>query len=77
MTPRNDRIDQKLEERNRRFSSDFERVNDEDNLDTREISHDIEEGDEDYDDEELENEELTEADFDIDDEDDEEEERLN
>lgn len=77
MTPRKDGIDQNLEERNRRFSSDFERVNDEDNLDTRDISHDIEEGDEDYDDEELENEELTEADFDIDNEDEEEEERLN
>lgn len=37
-------------------SSDQSRVNDEDNLDTREIAHDIEEGDEDYDDEELERE---------------------
>ncbi len=73
MTPRKDGIDQHLDERNRQVSSDFERVNDEENLDTRDISHDIEEGDEDYDDEELENEELTEADFDIDDEEDEEE----
>ena len=76
MTPRKDGIDQHLEERNRQVSSDFERINDEDNLDTREISHDIEEGDEDYDDEELENDELTEEDFDIDD-DEEEEEELN
>lgn len=30
------------------------KVNDEDNLDTRNIAHDIEEGDEDYDDEQLE-----------------------
>ncbi len=37
-------------------ASDQSRVNDEDNLDTREIAHDIEEGDEDYDDEELERE---------------------
>jgi hypothetical protein len=37
-------------------SSDQSRVNDEDNLDTREIAHNIEEGDEDYDDEELERE---------------------
>ena len=76
MTPRKDGIDQHLEERNRQVSSDFERINDEDNLDTREISHDIEEGVEDYDDEELENDELTEEDFDIDD-DEEEEEELN
>jgi|GEM_PF-6612834 len=33
-------------------SSDSSRVNDEDNLDTRNISSDVEEGDEDYDDEE-------------------------
>jgi hypothetical protein len=52
---------QNPEERNRTLSSDFERVNDEENLDIREISHDIEEGDEDYDDEEL-----TEDDFDVD-----------
>lgn len=59
---RKDGSDQNLEERNRTvLSSDYERVNDEDNLDTREISHNIEEGDEDYDDEEL-----TEEDFDID-----------
>jgi len=51
--------------------SDANRINDEDNLDTREISNEIEEGDEDYDDEELD-----EADFDIDEdeEDDEDEE---
>ena len=38
-------------------STDSSRVNEEDNLDTRSISSDIEEGDEDYDDEELEDEE--------------------
>jgi hypothetical protein len=73
MAPRKDGSNQNLEERNRGFSSDYERVNDEDNLDTREISHDIEEGDEDYDDEESDNEELTEADFDIDGDEDEDE----
>jgi hypothetical protein len=74
MVTRKDGINQNLEERNRGVSSDYERVKDEDNLDTREISHDVEEGDEDYDDEELENEELTEDDFDVDDDDEEEEE---
>ena len=62
---RKDGSDQNLDEK-KMTSSNYERVNDEDNLDTREISHDIEEGDEDYDDEEL-----TEDDFEIDDEDDE------
>lgn len=52
---------QNSEEKNRTLFSDFERVNDEDNLDTRKISNDIEEGDEDYDDEEL-----TEDDFAVD-----------
>lgn len=66
---RKDGSDQNLDERNKMTSSNYERVNDEDNLDTREISHNIEEGDEDYDDEEL-----TEDDFEIDDEDDEEDE---
>ena len=62
MTPtRKDSSDQNLEERDRTLSSNYERVNDEGDLDTREISHDIEEGDEDYDDEEL-----TEEDFDVD-----------
>jgi len=65
MAPRKDGINRNLEERNRTLSSNYERVNDEDNLDTREISHDIEEGDEDYDDEEL-----TDADFEIDGEED-------
>jgi hypothetical protein len=74
MTPRKDGVDHHLDGRNRQVSSDFEKVNDEENLDTRDISPDIEEGDEDYDDEELENDELTEADFDIDGEDDEDEE---
>lgn len=49
-------------------SSDASSVNDEENLDTRFVSNDVEEGDEDYDDE------LTEADFDIDDQEEEEDE---
>jgi len=77
MTPRKDGIDRHLEERNRPVSSDYERVNDEDNLDTRDISHDIEEGDEDYDDEEIDNDdELTEADFEVDGDDEDEEEEI-
>ena len=72
MAIRKDGVNQNLEERN--LSTEYNRVNDEDHLDTRDISHNIEEGDEDYDDEEMENEELTEEDFDIDgDEEDEEE----
>ena len=51
------------------LASDNVDVNDEENLDTRNVAHDIEEGDEDYDDEELDEE-----DFDIDEEDDEDEE---
>jgi hypothetical protein len=74
MATRKDGVNQNLEERDRNLSSDYQRVNDEDHLDTREISHNIEEGDEDYDDEELENEELTEADFEIDGDEDEEDE---
>lgn len=73
MVQRKDGIDQNLEDRNRTVSSDYERINDEENLDTRNISQDIEEGDEDYDDEESENDELTEEDFDIDEDEDEEE----
>jgi hypothetical protein len=73
MIQRKDGSDQNLEGRNATVSSDFERVNDEDNLDTRNISNEIEEGDEDYDDEESENDELTEADFEIDDDEEEEE----
>jgi hypothetical protein len=73
MIQRKDGSDQNLEGRNATVSSDFERVNDEDNLDTRNISNEIEEGDEDYDDEESENDELTEADFEIDEDEDEEE----
>ena len=61
MATRKDGSNQNLEERNRMFSSDKERVSDESNLDTREISHDIEEADKDFDDDEL-----TEDDFDID-----------
>ena len=74
MATRKDGVNQNLEERNRNVSSDYERVNDEENPDTRKISNEIEEGDEDYDDEELEDEELTEDDFEIDEEDDDEEE---
>ena len=62
-----------LEERSSNTANDINRINDEDNLDTREVSNEVEEGDEDYDDEEL-DDELDEADFDIDDEEDEEEE---
>ena len=72
MVTRKDGSDQNLESTNRNLS-DQSRVNDEDNLDTRDISHNIEEGDEDYDDEELENEELTDADFDVDEDDEDEE----
>ncbi len=72
MTPRKDGSSQPLEERNRDLSSDYERVNKEDDLDTRNISNEIEEGDEDYDDEELADAELTEDDFEIDDDDEEE-----
>jgi hypothetical protein len=68
---RKDGSDQNLDEKNTMTSSNYDRVNDEDNLDTREISHDIEEGDEDYDDEEL-----TEDDFEIDDDEDEENEDI-
>jgi hypothetical protein len=73
MVSRKDGSDQHLEERNRNASSEYENVNDEDNLDTRNVSHEVEEGDEDYDDEELDNEELTEDDFEIDEDDEEEE----
>ena len=68
MAPRKDGSKLNLEERNANLSSDYERVNNEDELNTREIANNIEEGDEDYDDEEL-----TEDDFDIDDEEDEKE----
>jgi hypothetical protein len=67
MATRKDGSNQNLDERSRNLSSDYNRVNDEDNLDTREISHSVEEGDEDYDDEEQ-DDELTDADFAIDDE---------
>ena len=68
MEPRKDGSNQNLDERNRDLSSTSEQVNEEEDLDTREISHDVEEGDEDYDDEEL-----TEDDFEIDQEEEEEE----
>jgi len=76
MVTRKDGSNQHLEERNRAVSSDYERVNDEDKLDTREISHDIEEGDEDYDDEELEDDELTEDDFEVDEDEEEDDEEI-
>jgi hypothetical protein len=69
MEPRKDGSNQNLEERNRDLSSDYEQVNNEGELDTTEVSTEIEEGDEDYDDEEL-----TEDDFEVDEEEDEEEE---
>lgn len=74
MVTRKDGSNQNLEERNRNLSSDSDRVNNEDDLDTREISHDIEEGDEDYDDEETEDEELSEDDFEVDDDEEDDEE---
>lgn len=61
MTTRKDGSNQNFEERNRTLSPDKEQVSGESDSDTREISHDVEEGDEDYDDDEL-----TEDDFDID-----------
>lgn len=74
MVTRKDGSAQNLEGRNRDLSEQS-RVNDEDNLDTRDISNEVEEGDEDYDDEELENEELTDEDFQVDgDEEDDEDE---
>jgi hypothetical protein len=61
------------EERNDRdhagLSSETSRMNDEGNVETRNVAQNIEEGDEDYDDEEG---ELEESDFDIDDDDEEE-----
>jgi len=73
MEPRKDGSNQNLGERG--LPSDFQRVNNEEDLDTRDISHDIEEGDEDYDDEEL-DEELTEDDFDVDEDDGEDENEI-
>lgn len=75
MEPRKDGSNQHLEER-LTTSSDYEQVNDEEKLDTSQVSHSVEEGDEDYDDEELDSEELTEDDFEIDDEDEEDDEIL-
>ena len=71
MEQRKDGINQNPDGQSSMRSSDYGRVNDEDNLDTREISNDIEEGDEDYDDEEL-----TEDDFEIDGDDEEEDEEI-
>ena len=50
-------------------SADTNRINDEDELDTRNVASNVEEGDEDYDDEELEEE-----DFDVDEEEEDDEE---
>jgi hypothetical protein len=61
MATRKDGSNQNLEERNTTLSSDKERVGNESDLDTREVSNNIEQEDEDCDDEEL-----TEDDFDID-----------
>jgi hypothetical protein len=80
MIQRKDGSDQNLDDRNRTVSSEFQRVNDEDTIDTRDISNEIEEGDEEIqegdEDEESENDELTEADFDIDEEDDDDDEDI-
>ena len=62
-----------LEERTSNTSTDINRTNEEDNLDTQDVSNEIEEGDEDYDDEDV-DDELDEADFDIDEEEEDEEE---
>ena len=74
MTPTKDGSSQPFEERNKNLSSDYDRVNNEDDLDTRTISNDIEEGGEDYDDEELDDDELSEDDFELDDEEEEDSE---
>jgi hypothetical protein len=66
MEPRKNGSEQNLaEDRDsfRQTDRSQNRINDEDNLDTRDISHSVEEGDEDYDDEQLEEGELTEDDF--------------
>jgi hypothetical protein len=68
---RKDGANQNLEENKGILSSDYERVNNENEMDTREISQDVEEGDEDYDDEEL-----TEGDFDVDEDEGEDEEGI-
>jgi hypothetical protein len=67
MITRKDSSNQNPEERDRTTYSDYDRINEEDDMGTRKISDTIEEGDEDYDDEEL-----TEDDFEIDGEEDEE-----
>ena len=72
MAIRKDGVNQKLEERN--LSTGYNRVDNEDHLDTRDILHVKKEGNEDFDDDELENEELTEDDFKIDGDEDEDEE---
>jgi hypothetical protein len=67
------------EENNSRVGTELssaEGINDEENLDTRNISNAVEEGDEDYDDEQLEDDELTEADFAGEEEDDDDEDIL-
>lgn len=68
MTPLNNGSQQNLDE-GKRLSAEFGRVHDDEDPDTREISHDLGEKDENYNDEELEDEELTEEDFDIDEDD--------
>lgn len=69
MAIRKDGVNQNLEERNL-SSSEYNKLNDEEQSDARNVSNNREEGDEDYDDEATDSEELTEEDFDIDDEDD-------
>lgn len=69
MAIRKDGVNQNLEERNL-SSSEYNKVNDEEQSDARNVSNNTEEGDEDYDDEATDSEELTEEDFNIDDEDD-------
>lgn len=68
MTHRKDGSNQNLTERN--LSGEYERVKEEESADTRDISNELEESDENLNDE-LDDDELTEDDFYVDEEDDE------
>lgn len=68
MTHRKDGSNQNLTERN--LSGEYERVKEEESADTRDISNELEESDENFNDE-LDDDELTEDDFYVDEEDDE------
>ena len=73
MAIRKDGVNQNLDEKTRDLSSSEYNRNDEDKLDTRDVSNEVEEADEEFDDEELEDDELTEEDFEVDEEDEEDE----